>query len=110
MEPSPIAPSAARDMLLLLRECRRRGIRVSSDGLRLWLSGPGPALTTRLREGLRAHRADLVALLGGAGGRSLPDLPDADVCEDLVREPIPGPDDRSSSAQVVVPSRELDEP
>ena len=110
MEPRPIAPSAAPELLLLLRECRRRGIRVSSDGVGLRLSGPGAVLTTRLREGLRVHRADLVGLLGGAGGRTLPDRPDPDECEDPVREPIPGADDRSSSAQVVVPSRELDEP
>lgn len=110
MEPLPIAPSAAPDLLLLLQECRRRGIRVSSDGLRLRLSGPGFALTTRLREGLRAHRASLVALLGSAGGRSLPGRPGPDESGDSVRELILDSDALSSSAHVVVPSRGLDEP
>jgi hypothetical protein len=110
MESLPITPSAAHDLLLLLWECRRRGIRVSSDGHGLRLSGPVYALTTRLREGLRTHRAYLVALLGGAGERSLPDRPEPDERGGPVREPIPGSSARSSSTQVVVTTRGIDVP
>lgn len=50
----------------LLSELRRRDIQLRAEGSELCCSAPAGALTPELREQLRRHKADLIALLGSA--------------------------------------------
>jgi thioesterase domain-containing protein len=50
----------------LLSELRRRAIQLRADGSELRCSAPAGALTAELREQLRQHKSDLLALLASA--------------------------------------------
>lgn len=50
----------------LLSELRRRDIELRAEGTELRCSGPAGALTAELREQLRMHKSDLIALLASA--------------------------------------------
>jgi len=55
------------DLLQLLENLAGRGIRLEAEGDRLECRGPAGALTPDLRETVRAHRQDLLALLADPG-------------------------------------------
>ncbi|HSX59049.1 MAG TPA: condensation domain-containing protein, partial [Tahibacter sp.] len=66
----------------VLQECRQSGIRLAARQGRLLVDGAGGNLTAALRERLSAHKAEILAFLGGETANAAPRL-----------QPVAGADD-----------------
>jgi hypothetical protein len=67
-----------KDLERLLAELGAAGVKLRAEDDRLKLRAPAGALTPELTDALKARKAEVLALLGGATDGAIPALPEAD--------------------------------